>query len=351
MRVRVSILAVMFAGLAFGQSSAPASKTFYFAHAVNPSNIQDVVNVIRSATGMTQIAANNQSASITVTGTATQLGLGEWLFHQLDQPAGAHPNSPAQYVVPDGSSDPQVRVFYLANLSTPQGIQETVNVIRSTAEITKIIAYNGLHAIVVRSTPNGIGLAEWVVSRVDLPAGSAPPGPNPAAFTYQPDSAHDYAVAARVCYLRNTRQPQDIQEIINSLRSITEIPRITALYQTGAIILRGCNEQAAVAEWLVSHMDKPAGAQTGGPFEYQIAGSLYPPDPPERDPVVELYYLGHIASPQDIQTLVNSIRSTTRITRITAYNGPRIIVLRGTGGQIAQATALVHEKDQPAAAQ
>ena len=118
-------------------------------------------------------------------------------------------------------------------------------------------------------------LAEWLISRLDLPDSAGPPQ-GPARLAYQPEFGHDGAGAARVLYLRNSRQARDIQEIINSIRSVSEIQRITAFHKDSAIVPRGSEDQAAPAEWLLNHMDEHAGPQPGAALEYQMAADRSP---------------------------------------------------------------------------
>ncbi len=340
---------ILFSALAFGQETQPM-KTLAFTHPVNPQEIQEVVNSLRSTGDIQRIAADNDHSAITVSGTATQLTLAEWVFQKLDQTADARPSSPAQYEVA-GAPNPAVRVFYLANISTPQQVQELVNSIRGISEIQRITAYNPLGAIILRGSAKQVALAEWLVGQIDQPEPpSGAPARSPSAYAYQPqpEYPHDVGVAARVFFLANARKPQDVQEVINTIRSVTEIQRITAFNRESAIVLRGSDEAAALAEWLISRLDKPPGPQPAAAFEYQMPGtSDY--QTPNRTPIVEVFYLANVVTPQAIQELVNSIRSLTHIQRLTAYNGPRAIIARGSGDQIAQATQLVQERDKPAA--
>jgi type II secretory pathway component GspD/PulD (secretin) len=339
MSARIITLAIplLLSGLAFGQQPAQPSKTLYFAHPTNSQITQEVTNTLRSIVEIKNITADNTAASITLSGTAAQIAEAEWLFQKLDQPAEARPASPAQYTL-DGDPNPQVRVFYLTNVSVPRDIQELVNNIRAMAEIQRITAYNPLGAIVLRATPNQVGLAEWVVAKLDVRSGQAPTGPNPAGMAYQPEFIHDNGVAARIFYLTNYRQPAEMQAIINSIRSVAEIQRILPFGKDAAIVLRGSNEQAALAEWLMNLLDKPAGAQPSAALEFQLAG--------DRTPIVEVFHLAHIAGAQPIQDLVNSIRQATRLQRITAYNPTQTVIVRGTGAQIAQTMTVVQERDK-----
>ena len=57
-------------------------------------------------------------------------------------------------------------------------------------------------------------------------------------------------------YLSNLSQPTELQDVVNALRQILEIARIQPLPSEGAIVVRGSPDQIALAEKLVSDLDK-----------------------------------------------------------------------------------------------
>jgi general secretion pathway protein D len=57
-------------------------------------------------------------------------------------------------------------------------------------------------------------------------------------------------------YLSNLFQPTELQDVVNALRQILEISRIQPLPSEGAIVVRGTPDQVALAEKLVSDLDK-----------------------------------------------------------------------------------------------
>jgi general secretion pathway protein D len=57
-------------------------------------------------------------------------------------------------------------------------------------------------------------------------------------------------------YLSNLSQPTELQDVVNALRQILEISRIQPLPTEGAIVVRGTPDQVALAEKLVSDLDK-----------------------------------------------------------------------------------------------
>ena len=57
-------------------------------------------------------------------------------------------------------------------------------------------------------------------------------------------------------YLANLSQPTELQDVVNALRQILEISRIQPLPSQGALVVRGTPDQIALADKLVSDLDK-----------------------------------------------------------------------------------------------
>jgi len=57
-------------------------------------------------------------------------------------------------------------------------------------------------------------------------------------------------------YMSNLSQPTELQDTVNALRQILEIQRLQALPTQGAIVVRGTPDQIALAQKLVSDLDK-----------------------------------------------------------------------------------------------
>ena len=109
--------------------------------------------------------------------------------------------------VPRGGTT--VRVFWLANISTPGGIQELVNAVRGTADMSWIFSRKAPAAIIFRATPDQAALAEWLINEIDGATGAASAAPairKAAAYTYASDTRGDTAV--RVYYLPPTVAPR-----------------------------------------------------------------------------------------------------------------------------------------------
>jgi general secretion pathway protein D len=63
-------------------------------------------------------------------------------------------------------------------------------------------------------------------------------------------------VVIKTFYLSNLSQPQELQDVTNALRQILEIQRVQSLPSEGALVVRGTPDQMALAQKLVSDLDK-----------------------------------------------------------------------------------------------
>jgi hypothetical protein len=231
------------------------------------------------------------------------------------------------------------RVFHFANTAAPQGQKEISNAIRTIADLQQVSVDNAAGVLAVSGTASRVAMAEWLFVEMDKPASA--PAPKPTPLEFRPAGTTNDV--ARVFYLSNTQTPQGAQELVNAIRSLSEIQRIMVYYAPKALALRGTVEQVAMAEWMISLLDIPAAgpAQDAGTHEFRLTS--FP-----RDNVARVFYPKHAATPQGFQELVNLIRAITDVQRCVADNAPRAVAMRGSADQVALAEWLVHELDKPA---
>jgi len=340
------VVIALCASVAFGQTPAAQSldRVFYFNHTETAQGMQEISTLIGGIGDMQQVSTDTTILrSVTVHGTAAQIGLAAWLFSELDQPAGRPPvaqQSQAlvmhEYRMPGGSDD-VVRVIYPTYAATLQEFQEVATVVRSVAQIRRVFTYNAPRALALRGTAEQAALAEWLCNELNR-------------ASQEQSASHEYLIpggdirenVVHVFYLTNVGTVQEFQEIATLVRSIGDI-RYTFTYNTPkAVALRGTAEQMALAGWLFNELDKPANwtpAQDSATHEYLMSGS--------NEGVVHVYYLIDIATVQRFQQIVMSVRAATNIRRAFTYNTPRAVAFRGTAEQIALAGRLIKEQDKP----
>jgi general secretion pathway protein D len=73
-----------------------------------------------------------------------------------------------------------------------------------------------------------------------------------------PTKRRDFAeMVAQTFYLSNVSLAQEIQEIVNAVRSVSELQRVVAFNSQNAIIVRGEADQVALAAKMIHDLDKP----------------------------------------------------------------------------------------------
>jgi hypothetical protein len=331
MRGRVATLGIvaLFASAAFGQSASGSGvdRTFQLIGGESPQAIQEIVNTVRMVTAMQQVVSDTAHASIAVQGTADQVSMAAWLIGELDQPT----KTANLTYIPAGGADSVVRIFYLTHAGTPVYTQQIVNIIRSTSEIQRISVYNPSSAVVLRGTQAQAALAEWAIKGLDVA-----PGPQPASAQYQGPDPLGFVTS--IFHLSHGETPQQTQEMVNTLRSLCDIQRVTAYNAIPAIAVRAGAAQTALAAWLVSELDKPA-PQTAATDSYLMQGAA--------DGVVRVFYLPGISTPQGLQEIATLVQKTASVPRTTPYNTVSAVAVRGTAGQIALAEQVIQQHDKP----
>jgi len=229
------------------------------------------------------------------------------------------------------------RVFRFAHADSPQQRQEIANAIRSVAEVQRIMVDNRAGAIAIRGTPEQLELTAWIFGELDRA-----PAAIPATVVDSHQIPGDFAPQARVFFLAHAENPQTMQEIVNTVRSVAEIQRVMTYDPNSALVLRGNADQVELAAWIIRNLDKAAGVQSEAkPLEY-----AYNDSSPRPATAVRMFRLSHSTTPQAMQELVNAVRSIADVQRVMIDNAIATVTLRGTPAQVAMATWLVQELDR-----
>jgi type II secretory pathway component GspD/PulD (secretin) len=195
----------------------------------------------------------NQPKAIVMRGTGPQIALTEWLVRALDRPAGGGrfatesiTLSMPEYRMYDGSAS-VAKVLYPAFMKSPQHFQESVNMIRSIAELQRVLAYDALGAIVLRASAEQVALAEWLLNSLAKPSNASGPP--------LPDGARQETVT-RTFHLANL-EPQGVRDLVTQLRTLARLKRVATYSEGQAIALRGSSQEVARAEQLIRDADQP----------------------------------------------------------------------------------------------
>ena len=324
-----------------GQPAAQTSQeqVFHFARAQSAQSAAEIATSIRTIAETSVKASDDNPPSLTVRGTSEQVALANWLFVELDQPAGPPPNAATREYKLSGSGENVVRVYYVTNAETVQQFQEIATAIRTVADIRRLSTYNGTRALIARGTPDQVALTEWLLPLMDTPLG--PPVQHSISRQETiPDPMGEGVT--QVFHAGNAPAVKDFQELATTIRTITQVRRVFTYNAGRAMVVRGLASQLAMATWLFNELDQPGGAKTTvqgtSAREYRAAGN---------DDVVRVFYFTHLGNVQDIQNVVAQIRASTSVQRAFGYGSRMGLVLRGTAAQMASAELLVQELDKP----
>jgi len=223
------------------------------------------------------------------------------------------------------------QVFRLTQNENTQDLEEIATALRATGNIQHVSIDDLKQTVAVEGTAGQIAMAEWLVRQMDVPSNGALSG----VHEYRPSTGGDDVV--RVFYLSHTRTPQDLQEIVTTVRSVADVPRLFVYNALKAVAARGNSRQISLAAWLVDQLDRPADVAAPAPHEYKLPG----------DDVARVFELKYPQTPQQLQEIVTLIRSVGDVPRLFIYNARRAVALRATAERVALTAWLVSELDKP----
>jgi hypothetical protein len=206
-------------------------------------------------------------SSFTLRGPANSLSLSEWLLHAMDKPAGWQPTmqesenpSSREYHLQKGNypmddRTPVARVYYLRNAPALSSI-EILTTVRAVGEIQEVADYDGLRMMVFRGTATAVDLGEWMIRKLDVPAGGE-------AFAHQnestdgnvfklpgtqPDGTEDMI---RVFYLDPAIGTQAFNDITGKIRATSKTLKVFGTTSPPTITVRGNSALLAQARQII----------------------------------------------------------------------------------------------------
>jgi hypothetical protein len=323
------LLVGLFAFAAWGQTS---EKVFYFTHLDTPQALQEVTNMIRVVGDIRDLSPDVAKQSLTVKGTADQIAAVGWLTAEMDKPGGA--TGTRDYPFNDARA-PLARVVYLSHVDNPRDLQEIVNAMRSVVDIQRGVPMAQQKAIVMRGMPEQVKAAGWLLGVLDQPAGAQPGGASPPDYRL-PEEDWSYTRGAelvvRVAALAHIDTPQAIQETVNTVRSIIDMQRCFPLNARRVLVMRGNDDQMALAAWLLQQLDGPAGQGTS---EFKMGGAA--------GQIAQVAYV-NAGTRESLLGTVSAIRTETKMTIIFPFPPQMAVTMRGTADQLAQAQQVIQAR-------
>ena len=230
------------------------------------------------------------------------------------------------------------RVLSFRYATTPQAWQEINNAVRASADLKEATVDRTARTLTVRGPANRIATAEWAFNELDRP--SQPSVPNSDMHEFRPAGMPDTVVA--VYYPERITMPRALQEVVNAVRSLTDIQNLFPVNAMNAVVMRGGAAQIAVAKWAFQQLDGPPPANQTTEFrKFRPQGT--------GDVVVRLIFLANLRDPAAIQEVVNATRTIADVQRFFPLNQAFAIAMRGTAAQADLCAWLVNRLDTAAA--
>src|SRR5262249_40321922 len=142
---------------------------------------------------------------------------------------------------------------------------------------------------------------------------------------------------------RHVNSAKAFTEYFNTIRGISESKNVTSNPADNSITVTGTEDQISVSAWLAKELDQPPAARQA------LVRHDYPGTVPQNH-LVQIYYLAHMESPQDLQEVANMTRSLADIQRFFPVNTLTAIVARGEPIDLELGSWILGEVDQPPAA-
>ncbi len=242
--------------------------------------------------------------------------------------------------LPGFAQPEKAKVLDFRSTATPQGMQEVGIAVRIVTNLPAPVDA-AQNTITLRGAAGDVDLGEWLFRELDQA-----PAAGPVIREYPVGEA----AAVRVFHLANFSNPQQLQELVNLLRTVSDIQRISPCFGPKAVALRGTAAQVALATSLIKALDQPGDTvPPTAAFEYRDPAARTSQIIPESS-AVRVFYLKNAGTPQSVQELVNLVRTVSDTQRMYPYQPLKAIVIRATPNQAALVEWLIGELDQPAQA-
>jgi hypothetical protein len=146
---------------------------------------------------------------------------------------------------------------------------------------------------------------------------------------------------SRVFHFHHIDQPKDLDEFATLVRTMTDLPSLSADPAQKTLSATGTPAQIATAEWMFTELDRQSLPEFATK-EFKV--------PNKEDDVVRVFFLRNAATVQDFQEVATTVRTILEIRRVFTFNTPRALAVRGTADQLAGTEWMIRELDQPATA-
>jgi hypothetical protein len=205
-----TILAILTCSvISSAQPSATVTGTWHFATPLSAQSLGEAETIVKVVASVSQVSADIPAATLTFSGPVGAVNFAEWILPQIDKAAGDA--AVHEYRLPSGDIG---RVNFVPNVQKPQDLQELLTVLRTVADVKKILIFSSNHAIVLLGPEWQVAFSEWIIDQIQQKPDSAP-----HEFTAGGPDYRGLGHGARLNFLSNVTAPRQTQELLTVLRT------------------------------------------------------------------------------------------------------------------------------------
>lgn len=225
--------------------SGDIGRVIFIPGVPTPQTVQELVTILRTVADVQKIFTFTSNHAIVMRAPAWQAAFAGWILDQVMQKPDS---TPREFTV--GGPDYRgmghgARVNFLVNMTSPRQMQEVLTVLRTVSDVQKVFSYTTSHALVLRADDTDLKRAEWIIQRLDLPAGQSA-----GAATFTAPAGDD---VTRIFHLRNADE-QWVDAAPKALRAELNIKKVFDTTTPANIVVRGTTDQiAATMKWMTWH--------------------------------------------------------------------------------------------------
>jgi hypothetical protein len=225
------------------------ARVTFLANVSGAQQMQEVLTVLRTVADIARIFNYTPRQALVLRGKTEDIAFAEWLIDQLNLPASRKPDTTPRIYAGTlmgygrAANIPQAaQVNYLTNITSPQGMQEALTILRTVGDIAKVFNYSALHAFSMKGNQADISRAQWMIQELNQPQGAGA-----GAQVYQTPGADDIT---RIFFLSNATGAQ-MSAAAQAIRAQTT-KKVFYMTSPAALVVRGTSDQIEAAVQLMA---------------------------------------------------------------------------------------------------
>ncbi len=224
--------------------------------------------------------------------------------------------------------------YHFTTPQTTQSLKEAATLARTVAWLPQLSADASAGTLTFRGQPEMVDFAEWLLPQIDRTAGD--------------DAIHEYRLPSgdigRVIFVPAVQTPQNLQELLTTLRTVADVQKVFIYTANHAIVMRGPEWQVAFAAWITDQINQSGQQKPDAtPREFTVGG----PDFRGLGHGARINFHTGMTSPQQMQELLTVLRVIGDIQKIFNYTATHALIFRAGDTDLQRAEWMIQRFDLP----